>query len=59
MENKINDWRFDERLLKWNPKDIQALLDAGLTPFVPSVPLLPIDADFIEIKDESKLIENS
>jgi hypothetical protein len=56
-DNEIYDWRFDERLLKTEPKIIQALLNAGLTPFVPSTPLLPIDIDYIEIKDEPKQIK--
>lgn len=52
MENELYDWRFDERLIKADPKVLQALLDAGLTPFVPSVPLLPIDITYIEVTDE-------
>lgn len=51
MKNELYDWRFDERLLKVDPKVIQSLLNAGLTPFVPSVPLLPIDTDYIEVKE--------
>ena len=49
--NEVYDWRFDERLIKYDPKILQAILDAGLTPFVPSVPRLPLDIDHIEVTD--------